>query len=104
MSEQTKLKCERYSTGKYMVYSTGEYPQRVGHIVGGKSAWHAESGQLDLGYFKTKKLALAAIADEEQYQYAEASCLKHREMFYVAQGCGKCDDDNFAEFQREFAG
>ena len=42
-------------------------------------------------------------SDEEEYQYAEASCVKHREVFYVAQGCGRCAEANFAEFQESFS-
>lgn len=60
----SKLKTERYSTGKYSVYTPAPYPRLVGHIVkmfGPK--WHAEAGR-DLGYFSTKKLAVDAIAKE----------------------------------------
>jgi hypothetical protein len=41
-------------------------------------------------------------SEEEQYQYAEASCLKHREVVYVAEGCGRCSEDAFAEYQESF--
>lgn len=63
MSRTIKLKSERYSTGKYMVYTPAPYPRRVGHVAGGKDRWHAEMGPLSLGCFKTKKLAVKAIAD-----------------------------------------
>jgi hypothetical protein len=58
------LKTEKYSAGKFFVYTKGDYPRRVGHVVGARSSWHAEAGAVDLGYHKTKKAAVQAIASE----------------------------------------
>ena len=56
-----KLKTERYASGKYDVITVGEYPKRVGHIVGGRDTWLAERPYQELGYFKTLKQARQAI-------------------------------------------
>ena len=56
-----RLKTERYATGKYDVITLGDYPRRVGHIVGGRDTWLAEVPYKDLGYFKTLKAARQAI-------------------------------------------
>lgn len=61
-----KYKTSRESAGRYSVHITderGEYPQRVGYIVGGRDNWLAESGPESLGYHTTKKKALQAIID-----------------------------------------
>jgi hypothetical protein len=62
---------EIYSTGKYdVLYANdkGQYPRRIGHIVGAKRSWLAEVTlnhlTPNLGYFKTKKAALLAIKCE----------------------------------------
>lgn len=56
-----KYVTETYATGKCNVMRTGEYPQRIGHITGGKEQWLAERGGISLGYFKTRKAAKDAI-------------------------------------------
>ena len=56
------LKTEKQAPGKYEVYTTGDYPRRVGFIVGAKDTWLAESGSTSLGYHKTKISALESIA------------------------------------------
>ncbi|MHC4238031.1 MAG: hypothetical protein ACYSSM_07325 [Planctomycetota bacterium] len=61
-----KVRCERYSTGRYMVYTSPPYPRRLGHIEGGRNRWLAEFGLESLGYFRTKKLAAAAIAERAE--------------------------------------
>ena len=60
------LKTEKYSTGKYDVLTAGEYPRRVGHIVGAKRSWLAEAGPIVLGYYKTRMAAVDAIALHDQ--------------------------------------
>lgn len=56
------MKIETYETGRYFVYTTGEYPTRIGHILKGFNGYYAEAGSVDLGLFKTKKAAGEAIA------------------------------------------
>ena len=58
------LRTEQAAEGKYDVYTTDDYPNRVGFITGGNSKWLAERGQFDLGYHKTMKTAVNAIAKE----------------------------------------
>ena len=60
---ETKL--QRYAIGKWDVLTTGEYPARVGHIVGGNGKYLAETGPVTLGYYPTLKAAQAAIATVE---------------------------------------
>ena len=63
------MKAEKYSTGKYDVMQTdenGQYPIRIGHIIGGYRSFLAESGRANLGYHKTKKAAIAAIAKHQE--------------------------------------
>jgi len=57
-----QTRTEKYAAGKYMVYTTGEYPLRIGHIVGANRVYLAECGPLTIGYFKTRKAAMDAIA------------------------------------------
>ena len=42
------------------------YPRRVGFIIGGRDSWLAESGPESLGYHKSRKAALAAIASHKE--------------------------------------
>jgi len=59
-----QVKAEKYSTGKWDITQTnenGEYPIRIGHIIGGYRSFLAESGPTNLGYHKTKKGAIEAI-------------------------------------------
>jgi len=65
------IKTEIYATGKYDVIYTndkGQYPRRIGHIVGAKRNWLAEVTlnhlRPNLGYYRTKKAALLAIQCE----------------------------------------
>ena len=63
------IKAEKYSTGKYDVTRTdenGQYPIRIGHIIGGYRSFLAESGPTNLGYHKTKKAAIEAIAKHKE--------------------------------------
>ena len=52
---------EQYAYSKYSVITKGDYPKRIGHIVGAKRVWHAETQTKDLGYFQTRKAAQQAI-------------------------------------------
>lgn len=55
-------KTERYAIEKWMVYTTGDYPKRIGHIVGGNRKYLAEMGpDGTLGYFRTIRAAKEAI-------------------------------------------
>ena len=63
------FKAERYAQGKWDVHlfdESGEYPVRVGHIIGGNRKYLAEKGPRNLGYFQTKGQALQAIAECEK--------------------------------------
>ena len=62
-----ELKTERYSTGKFDVLTVGEYPRRVGHIVGARRVYLAETGPISLGYHKTMKAAVSAIKESLGY-------------------------------------
>jgi hypothetical protein len=59
-SVETRAKTEQYAAGKYDVRDKAT-SQRIGHIVGARDTWLAESGHVSLGYFATKKAAIAAI-------------------------------------------
>ncbi len=39
--------------------------------------------------------------EEEAYQFAAASCVKHRSTIYVAEGCGECEDEHFDEYMSD---
>ena len=57
-------KTEKVGEGKFDVTATGklkEYPRRIGFIIGGGKTWQAERGPHNLGYFASKRGALAAI-------------------------------------------
>lgn len=58
------LRREKYATGKWMVYTKGDYPRRVGHIVGGNKKYLAEMGPETLGSFPTLVKATRAIEKE----------------------------------------
>ena len=63
------IKAEKCSTGRYDVMQTdehGQYPIRIGYIVGGYRSFLAESGRANLGYHKTKKAAIEAIAKHQE--------------------------------------
>ena len=62
MKTETNLHTEKYSASKYFIYTTGDYPVRVGHIIGARKVYLVEAGRADLGYFKSLKSALEAIA------------------------------------------
>ena len=56
------VKIEKYAFGKWDVRTRGDYPRRVGHIVGGNRRYLAEMGpDRSLGYFETLKGAAAVI-------------------------------------------
>lgn len=60
-----RIKTELYSPGRWDVLHTdenGQYPVRVGHIIGARKVYLAESGPTNLGYYTSKKNAVAAIA------------------------------------------
>lgn len=62
-----EYKTEEVADGQFDVRWTGGksgYQPRIGYISGGNRQWLAEQGPLQLGYYKTKKEALAAIASE----------------------------------------
>lgn len=63
---------ERMSAGRFFAMARNEtaphYPRRIGFIIGGRDLWLAERGLETIGYFKTRKAALAALADLERKQ------------------------------------
>ena len=59
------IKTELYSSGKWDVLQTdeqGKYPVRIGHVIGARKVYLAEAGPVNLGYYKSKKNAVEAIA------------------------------------------
>jgi hypothetical protein len=59
-----ETRIEKYSTGKWDVRTRGDYPRRIGHIVGGRKRYLAEMGPESLGYFPTLKKAASAISGQ----------------------------------------
>lgn len=61
---------EKQAAGKFAAMARNaaapHYPRRIGFICGGRDSWLAERGRQSLGYFKTRKAALDAIADLER--------------------------------------
>lgn len=41
--------------------------------------------------------------DEEAFQFAVASCVRHRDLFYASEGCLSCDQESFEEYAEGFA-
>jgi len=61
---------ERQAAGRFAAMASmdsGQWPRRIGFIIGGRATWLAERGAESLGYFKTRNAALAAIAALEPF-------------------------------------
>ena len=89
---------EKYASGKWFVYTAGDYPKLVGHIVGGNKVYLAERGPESLGYFPTIKAAKAAIGADDPIpgdtakgrRACERSGGHEWHEFYTDAGCGRC--------------
>ncbi len=61
-----KVKLERYASGKWDLFTVGDYSVRIGHIAGGNGRYCAESGPITVGYFKTLKAASDALRSRRE--------------------------------------
>ena len=88
----SNYKSEKYSDGKYMIYSQAPYPVRIGHVVGAKSTWVAERGPANLGSFPTKKAATAAIIAAHEWDQINPQVQKSIEGMLKRHGLDKPDE------------